>query len=103
MIILEKLNSMIMLNNTMNELTIDKYWNLSRLMKIAKQMPLRKNRHLVMIVYLQRAKESLREGDIEKADSLAWAAQKILFEEMPWMKECFLEFVKSGSSNNTYL
>ena len=87
----------------MNKLTIDKYWNINRLMKIAKQMPLRKNRHLIVIVYLQRAKESLREGEIEKADSLAWAAQKILFEEMPWMKECFLEFVKSGSSNNTYL
>jgi hypothetical protein len=86
----------------MNELTIDKYWNIDRLMKITKQMPLRKNRHLIMIFYLQRAKESLREGDIEKADSLAWAAQKILFEEMPWMKKCFLEFAKHGASKSAY-
>ena len=91
-----------MLQKNMNELMIDKYLNIDRLMKIVKQMPLRKNRHLIMIVYLQRAKESLREGDIQKADSLAWAAQKILFEEMPWMKECFLEFAKHGSSKSVY-
>ena len=30
------------------------------------------------------------------------AAQKILFEEMPWMKECFLEFAKHGSSKSVY-
>jgi len=78
----------------MDNLAIEKYWRINRLMKIAKQMPLRKNMHLTILVFLQKAKESLREGNIEKADSLALSAQQILFEEIPWTKECFCKFSK---------
>lgn len=74
---------------------IEKYRNIERLMKITKQMSIRKNRHLTILAFLQMAKEALLEGDTERSDSLTCSAQQILFKEMPWTKECYLEFVRT--------
>ena len=89
----EKLNVTIILRENMNYSTIvlEKYRNIERLIKITKQMSLKKNRHLTILAYLQKAKEALREGDTDRADSLTSSAQQILFEEIPWTKEFYLE------------
>jgi hypothetical protein len=69
----------------------EKYLNIDRLMNIAKQMSLRKNKHFIIITYLQMAKEALLESDMDKADSLTYSAQRILFKEIPWTKKFYFE------------